>query len=137
MPGLPLSRRGNEGEVMKIRIKSNSIRFRLTKPDVSTLAATGYLEEQTIFPDNKFIYALQSDDDATGLSATISNNKITMFVPASFIKGWPHNEVVGIETNMPAGEKNSLYLLLEKDFVCLDESTEDQKDNFENPNKTC
>ena len=122
---------------MKIRIKSNSIRFRLTKTEVSTLADTGYLEEQTIFPNNKFIYALQSNDNATELSATISNNKLTMFVPSSFIKDWPQNDVVGLETNMPAGENNYLYLLLEKDFVCLDESTEDQKDNFENPNKTC
>ena len=60
-----------------------------------------------------------------------------MFIPASFLKDWPQNKVVGIETNMPVGENNNLYLLLEKDFVCLDKTTEDQGDNFENPNKTC
>jgi len=27
--------------------------------------------------------------------------------------------------------------LLEKDFVCLDHTTEDQSDNYENPNTTC
>jgi len=27
--------------------------------------------------------------------------------------------------------------LVEKDFICLDETTEDQSDNYENPNKTC
>ena len=119
---------------MKIRIKSNSIRFRLTKTEVSILASNSYLEEQTIFPNNIFIYALQSVDDATELSATISNNKITMFVPSSFLKDWPQNNVVGTGTNMPVAESKTLYLLLEKDFVCLDETTEDQGDNFENPN---
>ena len=131
---------------MKLRIKGNSLRIRLTKTEVSTLANTGYLEEQTTFPGNHFTYALQRADDAAALSATFSNNKMTMLVPASFVKDWPENEVVGIDANMPLPEtsrpgepfrRESLYLLLEKDFVCLDETTEDQSDNFENPNKTC
>ena len=122
---------------MKLRIKGNSLRIRLTKTEVSTLANTGYLEEQTVFPGNQFVYALQSADDAIELSATFSNNKMTMLVPAAFIKDWPANEVVGINTNMPLPNEQSMYLLLEKDFVCLDETFEDQSDNFENPNKTC
>lgn len=122
---------------MKIRIKSNSIRYRLTKTEVSNLATNGYLEEQTIFPANKFVYAVKAVEEATELSATISNNHITLFVPAAFLKDWPQNNVVGTETNMPVAENKTLYLLLEKDFVCLDETTEDQGDNFENPNKTC
>lgn len=122
---------------MKLRIKSNSIRIRLTKTEVSTLAATGYLEEQTLFANNKFVYALQSVDDANELTATMNANKITMLVPAAFIKDWPVNNVVGFEARIPVAENESLYLLLEKDFVCLDETTEDQSDNYENPAKTC
>jgi hypothetical protein len=121
---------------MKLRIKSDSIRFRLTRTEVSKLAETGYLEEQTLFPNNQFVYALQSIDGTTELSATVSNNKITMLVPATFIRNWPQNEVVGIETKMTIPENKTLYLLLEKDFICLDETTEDQSDNYENPNKT-
>lgn len=122
---------------MKLRIKGNSIRIRLTKPEVSKLANTGYLEEQTLFAENKFVYALSSVDDATALSATFNDNKITMLVPASFIKDWADNNVVGLNSIMPLNENDGVYLLLEKDFVCLDETTEDQSDNYENPNKTC
>ncbi len=122
---------------MKLRIKSNSIRIRLTKTEVSTLAATGYLEEQTLFANNKFVYALQSVDDATELTATMNANKITMLVPAALIKNWPVNDVIGFEARIPVAENQTLYLLLEKDFVCLDETTEDQSDNYENPAKTC
>ena len=122
---------------MKLRIKSNSIRIRLTKTEVSTLAATGYLEEQTLFANNKFVYALQSVDDANELSAAFEGNKITMLVPSVLIKDWPENDVVGFEARMSVAENQSLYLLLEKDFVCLDETTEDQSDNYENPAKTC
>ena len=122
---------------MKLRIKGNSLRVRLTKTEVSTLANTGYLKEQTLFSNNQFIYALQAVDDAPELFATLVNNKLTMFVPKSFTKDWPQNNVVGIHTNMPLTDNESLYLLLEKDFVCIDETTEDQSDNYENPNKTC
>jgi hypothetical protein len=39
------------------------------------------------------------------------------------------------ETNaQPAQE---LFLLIEKDFVCLDNTFEDQSDNYPNPNAVC
>ncbi len=122
---------------MKLRIKANSIRIRLTKTEVSTLANAGYLEEQTQFVNDKLTYALQSVDNADELSATFNTGKITMFVPAAFLKDWPGNNVVGINATMTVDDSSSLYLLLEKDFVCLDETTEDQSDNYENPNTTC
>jgi len=122
---------------MKLRIKANSLRIRLTRSEVEKLANTGYLEEQTLFANNSFVYALQSVDEGNELSAAMDNNKITMFVPKHLIEGWPENNIVGFNANMPLAENNSLYLLLEKDFVCLDETTEDQSDNYDNPNKTC
>ncbi len=120
---------------MKLRIKGNSLRIRLTKTEVSKLAESGYLEEQTIFPNNRFIYALHKTGSEV-LSAKFENNKITMFVPVSFIKDWPENNVIGLDTKMPISQTESLYLLIEKDFVCLDETAEDQSDNYENTNKT-
>ena len=121
---------------MKLRIKGNSLRIRLTKTEVSKLSDTGYLEEQTKFSGNRFIYALQGTD-ANELSATFENNKVTMFVPSSFTKDWPVNNIVGLDAKMPLPGNESLYLLIEKDFVCLDHTTEDQSDNYENPNKSC
>jgi hypothetical protein len=122
---------------MKLRIKGNSLRIRLTKPEVSKLAEAGYLEEQTLFAGNKLVYALQRTDNKSELSATFDTNKITMNVPRELIKDWPHNNVVGFNADMPVSENDTLHLLLEKDFVCLDEINEDQSDNYENPNKTC
>ena len=122
---------------MKLRIKGNSLRIRLTRSEVEKLANTGYLEEQTLFANNKLIYAVQSIDTGNELSAAMENNKITMFVPKTLINGWPENNVIGFNAKMPLIENDSLFLLLEKDFVCLDETTEDQSHNYENPNKTC
>ncbi len=99
------------------------------------LAIAGYLEEQTMFANNKFVYAVQSVEDGNVLSASLDAHKITMYVSKSLLKDWPGNEVVGFNAKMPVAENGSLYLLLEKDFVCLDETTEDQSNNYENPNK--
>ena len=122
---------------MKIRIKGNSIRIRLTKPEVGQLADTGRLEEQTLFANNRLVYSLQSTDIGNELSAAYHADTITMFVPKELIQGWPQNDVVGFSANMAINENDNLYLLLEKDFVCLDETSEDQSNNYENPNKTC
>ena len=60
-----------------------------------------------------------------------------MFVPESFLKDWADNNVTGTDAHMPIDQQKTLYLLLEKDFKCLDNVAEDQSDNYENPNKTC
>jgi hypothetical protein len=122
---------------MKIRIKGNSIRFRLSKSEVARLENTGYLEEQTSFGENKFSYALQRMNGANQLSAKFDGGQITVYVPERLVQNWSVNGIVGFDASMPLTATDSLYILIEKDFVCLDETAEDQNDNYENPNKTC
>lgn len=122
---------------MKLRIKGNSLRLRLSKTDVEKLVVAKYLEERTSFGSNSFGYALQIKDAGDEVSADFDGSKITVFIPEIFIKGWAINDVVGFNATKQVSEAESLYILVEKDFKCLDEVTEDQQDNYENPNKTC
>ena len=122
---------------MKLRIKGNSIRLRLSKPEVEKLAVAKYLEERTSFGNNTFSYALQSKDGGEKLSADFDGGKITVFIPEVFIKDWAVNNVTGFNTREQVNDTTSLYILVEKDFKCVDETTEDQADNYENPYKTC
>jgi hypothetical protein len=62
---------------MKIRIKGNSVRYRLSKTDIDILTATGYHEEQTSFGATVLKYALQKKEDASELSAGYADNMIT------------------------------------------------------------
>lgn len=118
---------------MKLRIKGNSIRIRLTKSEVDTFGKDGHIEEQTSFINGTLSYVLQSYDGET-MSATIFGNKITMQIPATLAKEWIETNKVGYEYNQPLPDGNTLYLLLEKDFKCLDENiTEDQSDSYDNP----
>lgn len=122
---------------MKIRIKGNSLRMRLSKSDVARITTVGYIEERTQFINNAFIYSLQRVPAGSQLSASFEAGKITMFVPQSLIVDWDVNDIITFDAYMSVGAGEELYLLLEKDFQCLDHTTEDQSDNYLNPNKTC
>lgn len=122
---------------MKIRLKENSLRIRLLRSEVDKLVKEGYLEEQTAFVNHTLIYAVQSREVGEQLSADFIENKITMHVPISLISDWAINSIIGFSAKMPITETINLSLLLEKDFVCNDETTEDQSDNYINPDKTC
>ncbi len=123
---------------MKIRIKGNSIRIRLSRSEVNSFGKDGYLEERTEFGANAFIYVLQRSDDSPTLSASFANDTITVFVPNSITHEWTNTDIIGYDHNMDIGNGNQLFLLIEKDFKCIDgPAYEDQSDNYEHPTKVC
>ncbi len=123
---------------MKIRIKGNSIRYRLTQTEIANFGKKGSLEEKTEFANGgAFYYSLQKKEGITSLEAFFSGNRISIFVPEEIAIKWTTTDVVGFDTKMNIGEGKELFLLIEKDFVCIDHTFEDQSDNYPNPNKAC
>ncbi|MCC8409168.1 hypothetical protein LJ707_09510 [Mucilaginibacter sp. UR6-1] len=112
---------------MKIRIKGNSIRYRLTRSEVERFGHDGYLEEITDFGAAQLIYALRTTA-ADELWADFKQNKITLFMPLHMRNEWLATDKVGFENRTA-----NFYLLVEKDFQCLDNVEEDQSDNYPNP----
>ncbi|WP_342645310.1 hypothetical protein [Mucilaginibacter sp. CSA2-8R] len=122
---------------MKIRIKGNSLRYRLTKSEVSTLAEQGIIQEKTDFPANTLTYAIKASTWAE-LTADFKQSTITLHVPQNILKQWADTDQVSIESNMLLPDGSTFYLLLEKDFKCIDvDADEDQSDFFENPHLAC
>ncbi len=122
---------------MKIRIKNNSVRIRLSKSETELFAAKGYLEERTDFRNKTFIYSVASSEDEN-MSADFVNGNISLYIPQHLLHQWAGSNLVSLDYNMPLGNEKYLYILLEKDFKCIDAAvTEDQSDYFENPAKSC
>ncbi|MCB0697423.1 MAG: hypothetical protein KDC07_08665 [Chitinophagaceae bacterium] len=117
---------------MKLRINGNSVRLRLSKSEVDEFGEKGYMEARTGFGDVTLTYAL-SVTDHCDMRAEFADGKITMYLPDTKAKEWVETPKVGFDANMDLGDGNELYLLLEKDFKCLDNTIEDQSDNYENP----
>ena len=117
---------------MKIRIKGNSLRYRLTRPEVERFIETGFIEDKINFGSGILFYALQKTDEKE-ISASFLDNRILLFLPQPMIEQWIDDDVVGFEHNMPLPNGGTLFLLIEKDFTCLDKVDEDQSDNYPNP----
>ncbi len=123
---------------MKIRIKGNSIRIRIVRTELDNLGKDGFLEERTEFGETDLIYRLESKTGIDNLQANMKGNTITVSMPETMKQEWVDTETVGYRTDMPLSNGGSLFILIEKDFKCLDgEVLEDQSDNFDNPSQVC
>lgn len=118
---------------MKIRIKGNSIRLRLTKSEVGLFCKEGNYTETINFGNSSLTYRLMAKEGLMGLAADYSGNTITVFMPMEAKQNWYDSPRVGYSGTVGAETENQLSILVEKDFVCMDEAVEDQSDNYPNP----
>jgi hypothetical protein len=112
---------------MKIRIKGNSVRFRLTKSDLANLGVNHIIGERTEFMSNSFVYEIHVTRNGS-LATDLVDNHLILQLPAAMLDELIHTERVGF-----SGKCDQVSLLVEKDFTCLDNVDEDQSDNFTNP----
>jgi hypothetical protein len=118
---------------MKLRIRGNSIRLRLTQSEVLELAANGCVQSATSFGDGELRYGIASIGDGERMSAAFRDNEITIYAPAIAVSEWANSEQVGIEAAQTIKE-GKLHILIEKDFACLKpRHGEDDADTFANP----
>lgn len=118
---------------MKIRIKGDSIRLRLTKSEIDQLAKTRMVAEETHIGESVLRYELKSSAEVNQIEASMAGTTITVKMPDSDTNHWTSTERVGYETHLPLQKGGSLFILLEKDFKCLDNTQEDQTDMYDNP----
>ena len=122
---------------MKLRVRGDSLRLRLTRSEVTALAHDGLVEESVAFgPGRRLVYAIRSvPEGAPPVAATLDGTRIEVALPAPDVRRWAESELVGLEGVQDAGEGRSLRILVEKDFACLKpRPNEDDADAFPNPN---
>ncbi|MCY7348806.1 MAG: hypothetical protein LH614_21665 [Pyrinomonadaceae bacterium] len=116
---------------MKLRVKNNSVRLRLTPGDVARFNDSGRVEEAIEFgiePHQRFVYALETGLETERMRATIENNRITIFVPKTQADEWTNTARVEMESEQDTGGV-SLRLLIEKDFACLEPRAGEEDEN--------
>ena len=120
---------------MKIRIKDNSIRLRLTRGEVDTIRDRGVVISDTGFPGGRtFSYALESSPASVNPAAFYSDNEIRVRLPETIVLAWTSTEQVSIEGEQVLDDGEKLSILVEKDFACLaPRPGEDESDMFVNP----
>jgi hypothetical protein len=124
---------------MKLRLRGDSLRLRLTQTEVLTVRDQGAYEEATTLGASsgpRLAYRVESSPSgppSVQHTADARGTTVTVILPAAGVATWADSpSQVGIYFDEPWG----LKVAVEKDFRCLDpDRDEDESDNFTNPNE--
>ena len=116
---------------MKLRFHNDSLRLRLSQPEVARLKETGRVETSVTFaPGQALLYSIETGPDGA-VSATFEQGRIRVHLPAATARQWIDSDQTGVESS-----GSPLHILIEKDYQCLHKSSPDDADAFPNPLKT-
>ena len=125
---------------MKIRIKGNSIRFRLTQSETVKFDAGETIEERIEFgtqENQRLSFSLISEPPAEEISADHKSSQISVIVPREIVRDWVQSEQIGISHQQFLSAEKTLQILIEKDFTCLVPRTSgDDQDTFPHPKES-
>jgi hypothetical protein len=121
---------------MKIRIRGNSIRYRLDKNDVELMETTGKVESSTHIGAGILHFCIRSREIEEA-AIKLEGSSVHLSVPAAQIKNWIEPDQVGFDISIPNTDGSVVTILVEKDFKCLTERGEDDSHGFDNPMKNC
>lgn len=121
---------------MKLRIRDNSVRVRLTRGEVDTLRDTGLVSSRTCFPGGReFQYLVECSPASVNPGAFLSEGIVSVRLPETTVIAWAGSEQVSIEGELLLDDGDKLAILVEKDFACLaPREGEDESDMFPHPN---
>lgn len=126
---------------MKLRTNKNSLRIRLSQAELEEFRSSGFVHEKITFSKhgNQYLEYSLIQADHESISVSYMNNHIRIYIPLQQAKQWCESNETGFQCHIPLDDKESLFVLVEKDFQCLQPRPyEDESDNFPNPNaKPC
>lgn len=119
---------------MKLRIRDNSVRLRLTQSEVNTLRDDGLVQSHTEFPGGRELkYVLESSPASVKPEAFLSECVITVRLPETSVLAWASSSQVSIQGDQLLDDAK-LSILVEKDFACLaPRPGEDEADMYPHP----
>lgn len=121
---------------MKLRIRGNSVRLRLTRSEVEAFGKTGSVVEQTHFAAGGVMeYGLEAVADLAACTATFDGRAIRVLAPKPAVERWVNSDDVAVATSAAGTQDgHALTVLIEKDFACLTERPgEDDSDAYPHP----
>jgi len=119
---------------MKLRIRGNSVRLRVTRSELALVAASGTVTDTVRFgPGSQLEYRLIAIDGAD-VGAEFAAGALTVHVPVTVVAEWAATDLVSISGEQPLDGGEVLHILVEKDFECLaPRPDEPPGDFFANP----
>lgn len=118
---------------MKLRIHKNSIRLRLSQPEVDKIGQGQDITENLetgLGWENDFSYCLRPIEFSGDIGVEFEQNTLKIYLPMQQAVTWATTDEIGI--SHVTG--NRIAILIEKDFQCLHKRAgEDESQNFPHP----
>ena len=120
---------------MKLRIRDNSVRLRLTQTETETLNTQGVVTARTRFPGGRSLeYAVVSSPASVMPAVHFSENRLTVRLPETIVLARATSEQVSMQGEQRLEDGDIVSILVEKDFRCLaPREGEDESDMFAHP----
>lgn len=120
---------------MKLRLRGDSVRLRLTAGEVDRLVATGRVEEKSALgqgADGTLTYAVELASGRDAVWVTFAAGELLVRVPEERGRRWAAGDEVGLYSPEDAA---GATVAVEKDFRCLTprEGGEDASDAYPHP----
>jgi hypothetical protein len=100
---------------MKLWIRGNSLRLRVSKTELAKIAATGKAEDSVRFSSEQGLRYGIEVRPAGALTAAFSGDAILVMLPKPRLDLWLRPDEVSVEGSQPIGGGKILQVVLEKD----------------------
>lgn len=119
---------------MKLRIRGNSIRLRVSRRELDRIAEAGAVDDRVRFaPGSELTYRVAVAPGG-GVGARFSGDELAVTLPKTEVQRWLAPDEVSIRGEQALDGGEALTILVEKDFECLTpRDEEDESDLFPNP----
>lgn len=122
---------------MKLRIRGDSVRIRLSQTEVRSLIEHGRIEESARLgpePSDVLVYGVVIGTTESAIACSWLSGRLLVVIPPALAQDWAAGETVGLAASQPVVDGAVLRILIEKDLACTTpRPEEDDRDAFPNP----
>ena len=120
---------------MKIRILNNSIRLRLSQPEINSLLKGEMVEGKLSFPKGgSWKYQLTPKKQDPLFEIQYTGDGINLLINSNEVEGFSSDDVIANESTLSTPD-GALKILVEKGCKCLSSREEDQSQLFAHPDE--
>jgi len=122
---------------VKLRFRKNSLRLRVNRRELESLASGAPLEERVYFPGDACIrYVLEASAESSP-RASFEDGAIRVAAPQHLLRDWADTDSIGIYFELPV-HGSELRVAIEKDLECVDGPAQERDpDAFPRSSKKC
>lgn len=118
---------------MKLRIRGDSVRLRLTQPETEQLGNGEAVSQTTSFAGGGVLRTTLAPTGDNQMSARFDDGELNVSAPRTALRDWATSDQVTLNCD----QHNPPQILVEKDFACLVPRAGGEDDNtFPHPKAT-